>query len=243
MPALVEADDDGLYVVKLRGAAQGTPMLVAEVIAAGLARAVDLPVPEVVAVVLDPVLGRNERDSEVRELLLKSGGINVGLDFLPGSITYDPVADPAPSPQLASTIALFDVLVMNPDRSAKNPNMLSWQNRLWLIDHGAALYFHYAWQPETPLAGADRPFAPLASHVLLALATDIEGLVETLAPCWFHAIDTVIAEVPESLWEEGNVNTMPPRDAYARWLRARVEALPAIAAHAQTLVARLHGAA
>src|SRR5829696_5398312 len=144
LPGLVEAEDDGLYVLKFRGAGQGIKALVAEVIAGELARALGLRVPELVLVELDPLLGRAEPDPEIQDLLLASGGLNLGVDFLPGALSFDPAAEPDVDPELAASVVWLDALVTNPDRTAKNVNVLLWHGRLWLIDHGAALYFHHA---------------------------------------------------------------------------------------------------
>ena len=136
LPAIVEADDSGMYVLKFRGAGQGVHALVAELICGELARALELPVPEVVLVALDAALGRNEPDAEIRDLLKKSAGLNLALDYLPRSITFDPVVGPAPSAELASRIVWFDAFVTNVDRTPKNPNLLVWHRQLYLIDHG-----------------------------------------------------------------------------------------------------------
>ena len=171
LPGLVEADDDGLYVLKFRGAGQGAKALVAELVAGELARAAGLPVPEIVFVELDPELGRAEPDPEIQELIAASGGLNVGLDFLPGSLTYNPAAGPPPDPELAAEIVWLDALTTNVDRSPQNPNLLLWHGRIWLIDHGAALYLQHAW--EDPPAEAQRPFPAIRNHVLLPCAGDI----------------------------------------------------------------------
>ena len=144
LPGLVEADDDGLYVLKFRGAGQGPKALVAEVIAGELARALGLRVPELVLVELDPLLGRAEPDPEIQELLLASAGLNLGVDYLPGSLTFNPAAGLPPTAELAARVVWFDALVTNVDRTPQNPNILVWHRALWLIDHGAALYFHHA---------------------------------------------------------------------------------------------------
>ena len=164
MPAVVEADDDGTYVLKFKGAGQGRRALVAEVIAAGIARALGLPIPELVLLELDPELARNEPDSEIQELLQASSGLNLGLDYLPGAMNFDPLVD-LPAPALASEIVWFDSLVTNVDRSARNTNLMIWHRALWLIDHGAALYFHHGWDGD--LAAAGRPFVQVGAHVLL----------------------------------------------------------------------------
>ena len=157
LPGLVEADDDGLYVLKFRGAGQGIKALVAEVIAGELARALGLAVPEIVLMEVDPALGAAEPDPEIQELITGSAGLNVALDFLPGSLPYTPAAGFQPTPELAAEVVWLDALVTNVDRTPRNPNLLVWHERLWLIDHGAALYFHHRdWDPE---ADAPKPFA------------------------------------------------------------------------------------
>jgi hypothetical protein len=197
LPAIVEADDLGLYVVKFRGAGQGTKALVAEVIVGELARAAGLRVPEVVRVEIGPELGRNEPDSEIRALLRGSVGVNVGLDYLPGSITFDPVAGPPPPAEEASAVVWFDAFVSNVDRTPRNSNLLAWHRRLWLIDHGAALYFHHAWDRA---ADADRaPFRPVKDHVLLPWATGIRSAGERLGGALAReALARAVAEVPDA---------------------------------------------
>jgi hypothetical protein len=146
LPAIVEADDDGTYVLKFHGAGQGPKVLVSELVTGELARALGLPVPEIVFMNLDPVLGRNEPDSEIRELIKASAGLNLALDYLPGSISFDPlVAKPVLDlPDLASCIVWLDAYTTNIDRTARNTNMLVWHKHLWLIDHGASLFFHHS---------------------------------------------------------------------------------------------------
>jgi hypothetical protein len=163
LPGLVEADDDGLYVLKFRGAGQGLKALIAEVIAGELARALGLAVPEIVLMEVDPALGAAEPDPEIQDLITGSAGVNVALDFLPGSMPYTPAAGTQPSPELAAEVVWLDALVSNVDRTPRNPNLLVWHERMWLIDHGAALYFqHRDWDPE---ADARRPFPAIADHV------------------------------------------------------------------------------
>ena len=155
LPGLTEADDDGLYVVKFRGAGQGVKALVAEVIVGELARALGLLVPELVAVELDPALGAAEPDPEIQDLIVASGGINLGVDFLPGALAYVPGAGFTPDPVLAADVVWLDALTTNVDRTPRNPNLLVWHRRMWLIDHGAALYLHH--QGIEPAAGRDSP--------------------------------------------------------------------------------------
>jgi HipA-like protein len=171
LPGLVEADDDGLYVTKFRGAGQGVRALVAEVIVGELARGADLLVPELVTVAIDARLGAAEPDPEIQELITASEGVNLGVDFLPGALAYTPAGAWQPSPELAAEIVWLDALATNVDRSARNPNLLLWHDRLWLIDHGAALYLQHGGLD--PAAHADRPFPMIADHVLLAWAGSV----------------------------------------------------------------------
>ena len=166
LPGLMEADDDGLYVTKFRGAGQGLRALVAEVIVGELARALGLLVPELVAIELDPVLGAAEPDPEIQELITASAGSNLGVDFLPGALPYVPGGAWEPDPELAAEIVWLDALTTNVDRTPRNPNLLVWHGRLWLIDHGAALYLHHGGLD--PAEHAQRPFPLIAQHVLLA---------------------------------------------------------------------------
>src|SRR5688572_25446154 len=149
MPGLVEADDLGMYVVKFRGAGQGVKVLIAEIIVGELARRLGFRVPEIVLVELDPELARAEPDQEVQELLRASGGINLGLDYLPGSFDFNPIVRD-PGAELATQVLWLDALTLNVDRSWRNPNMLLWHREVWLIDHGAALYFHHSWSADRP---------------------------------------------------------------------------------------------
>ena len=155
LPAIVEADDDGLYVLKFRGAGQGPKALIAELVAGEIGRALGLPVPEIVLMQLDPELARTEPDPEIQDLIRASGGLNLALDYLPGSLAFDPLTMPVDS-TLASAIVWFDALVGNVDRTVRNVNMLWWHRRLWLIDHGAALVFQHQW--DGFLERATRPF-------------------------------------------------------------------------------------
>jgi hypothetical protein len=180
MPGLVEADDDGLYVVKFSGAGQGPRALAAEIIAGELARTLGLAVPELVLVELDPALGRAEPDPEIQDLLLASPGANLGVDFLPGALPYSPAADPALDPAFAADVVWLDALLTNVDRTPQNPNLLVWHERVWLIDHGAALYLQHAGLD--PAEHADRPFGQIAEHVLLPCAGSIAAADERLAP-------------------------------------------------------------
>jgi hypothetical protein len=203
LPGLIEADDDGLYVVKFRGAGQGTQALAAEIIAGELARALDLPVPEQVIVEVDPRLGAAEPDSEIRELIASSPGPNVGIDFLPGAATYAPGGKWAPGPELAADVVWFDAFVTNVDRTPRNPNLLVWHDGLWLIDHGAALYLQHAGL--VPEQHADQPFAHIREHVLLPCAGSISAADERLADRIDRALlEEVVGLVPDG-WINGEV--------------------------------------
>jgi hypothetical protein len=202
LPAIVEGDDAGLYVVKFRGAGQGTRALAAEVVCGALAETLRLDVPERVVVTVTPELGRNEPMTEIRELLNKSVGENVGLDYLPGSITFDPVAGPPPDETTASRTVWLDALTQNVDRTAKNPNLLQWHGRLFLIDHGAALYFHHA-EPPQPAEAARSVFAAVAKHVLLPWAGALEAAdAHGRAALGAEVVARALDEVPEG-WLEG----------------------------------------
>ncbi|MDO9019864.1 MAG: aminotransferase class I and II [Deltaproteobacteria bacterium] len=241
VPALVEADDLGLYVVKLRGAGQGHKALVAELITGGLARAVGLAVPEIVLVQVERALSASEPDPELSAPLEASAGINLGLDYLPGSVTFDPVASPRPDAATASRVVLFDALVTNVDRTPRNPNLLQWHGRPWLIDHGASLYFHHGWEPDDPLENSRDPFVEARSHVLLPWATALGEAAEHLrAAVTTEVIDAVVGDIPgEWLGEaRGFPDEATHRAAYAAWLRARVEAMPLYLEEAERAHAR-----
>jgi hypothetical protein len=226
MPGLVEADDDGLYVLKFRGAGQGPKALVAEVVAGELARAAGLPVPELVWIELDPALGAAEPDPEIQELIAASAGRNVGLDYLPGSLTYSPAAGPPPDPALAAEIVWFDALMTNVDRSPQNPNLLLWHGRLWLIDHGAALYLQHSW--EDPPADAHRTFPAIRMHVLLPCAASIADADARMAPrLTREVVEAATALVPAAWYAPRE------REQYAEYLWRRLEAPRGFAAEAE----------
>jgi HipA-like protein len=213
LPAIVEGDDNGLYVLKFRGAGQGAKALIAELVAGELARAAGLPVPEIVFAELDADLARTEPDPEIQELIRASAGLNLALDYLPGSVMFDPVAD-APDGFLASCIVWFDALVTNIDRTAKNTNLLMWHGRLWMIDHGAALYFHHA--TSDFVARAKDPFAAVREHVLLRFA-DAIGEADTVLcrRLTREAMEPVAALVPRE-WE-------PDASRYTDYFAARLQ--------------------
>lgn len=227
LPGLVEADDDGLYVVKFRGAGQGPRALVAEWIAGELGRAIGLTVPDLVAIEVDAKLGDAEPDEEIHDLVRASGGLNLGMDFLPGALSFNLAAVSASvpvDPEFAANAVWLDAFVTNPDRTPQNPNLLLWHGRLWLIDHGAALYIHHTWRD--PDEHALRPFERIRDHVLLPFASSIEAadsrhagridramlveLVDAVPDAWLPA-DTVVGDAGEQ------------RAAYVRYLLRRLE--------------------
>ena len=227
LPALVEADDDGLYVVKFRGAGQGRKALVAEVLVGELARAAGLPVPELVLVDVDPALARAEPDPEIQDLVRASPGVNAGLDFLPGALAYTPGArdGAAPGPELAAAVVWFDALTTNVDRTARNVNLLVWHGALWLIDHGAALYLQHAGLD--PAAHADRPFPAIDDHVLLPLAGSVLDADARLTPRLTPAVVEAAAGLVPEAWLEDD------RAVYVDYLVRRLAAPRGFAAEAE----------
>ena len=216
VPAIVAGDDDGTYVLKFRGAGQGPLALVAEVIASELARALGFLVPQLVRIELDPVLGRAEPDPEIQELILASGGLNAGIDFLPGSLAYTPSGPVQPDAELAADVVWLDALLTNVDRSAANPNLLVWHQQVWLIDHGAALYLQHGGL--RPAEQAARAFPQIAEHVLLPRAGSILEADERLSPRVDRALlEHVVGLVPGD-WFVGD-----PAEAYVEYLDRRLQ--------------------
>ena len=233
LPAIVEADDDGLYVLKFRGAGQGAKALIAELVSGEIARSLGLPVPEIVFVNLNLELSRTEPDPEIQDLLRASAGLNLALDYLPGSITFDPLVETVDS-RLASEIVWFDSFVMNVDRSPRNTNMLVWHKKLWLIDHGASLYFHHSWQNAEEQAR--RPFVNVKDHVLLSIATEIE----TVDSAWRDSLGAEkIAEIVSLIPDQWLENAPQfeaieeHRRAYQNFLRTRLAVSQIFAEEAQ----------
>jgi hypothetical protein len=224
LPAIVEADDDGLYVLKFRGAGQGPKALIAEMLAGELARALDLRVPEIVYVEVAAELARTEPDPEIQDLIRASAGLNLALDYLPGSVTFDPAAETVGA-ETASAIVWFDAFTTNVDRTARNTNMLMWHRNLWLIDHGAALYFHHNW--DNYQARSRAPFPKIKEHVLLPWASAIGEADARLAPRVTDAlVREVLGFVPDE-WLASEPRFASPREhreAYAEYLLARLRA-------------------
>ncbi|MFI5274188.1 MAG: HipA family kinase [Ktedonobacterales bacterium] len=222
LPGLVEADDDGLYVLKFRGAGQGPKALVAEVSAGEIGRQLGLPVPELVLMDLDAALGRSEPDFEVYALIKASAGLNMGMDFLPGSLAFDPAAAARVDADLASRIVWFDALVTNVDRTPRNTNLLEWHRRLWLIDHGAALYFHHG-GGDYP-ARAQAAFPRIAEHVQLPYASRLEAADDALRPLVPpDIVRNIVALVPDAwLTQPGAPTPERQRTAYIEYLTRRI---------------------
>ncbi len=225
LPGLVEANDDGMYVVKFRGAGQGSGALVAELVVGELARICGLPVPELVFIDIDPVLARSEPDDEVQALIIASAGLNLACDFLPGALPFDAALVKRVDPLLASAVVWFDAMMTNIDRTARNTNMLWWHRQLHVIDHGAALYVMHAWDGyEDRIAS---PFAAIRDHVLLPMATHIEDIDAQLSQRFTpEAIATVLDLVPAAWWPLGRRWQEPAqaRNALHDYLVRRVAA-------------------
>ncbi|GHO44323.1 HipA family kinase [Ktedonospora formicarum] len=225
LPAIVEADDDGLYVLKFRGAGQGPKALIAELVAGEIGRALQLPIPEIVFVELDPVLGRSEPDFEIQALLKQSAGLNLALDYLPGALAFDPRDALMLDPVLASSIVWFDAYVTNVDRTPRNTNMLLWHRRLALIDHGSALYFHH--MPVEYMERSRTPFTSIKDHVLLPYATALQEVDKQLkAYLTPERIQNIIASIPDSWLEDDTVysDSKVRREAYIAYLQDRLSA-------------------
>jgi len=222
LPAIVEADDEGLYVLKFRGAGQGPRALIAELLAGEIARLLELPVPEIVFMELPGELARTEPDPEIQSLIRASAGLNLALDYLPGSITFDPLVY-KPDADLASAIVWFDALVCNVDRTARNVNMLLWHRRLWLIDHGAALYFHHDWKTWDGQAATAFPL--IKDHVLLGFAAALAAADGRLKPLLSREkLSSLIDLIPDS-WlaqDPGAPGAAEQRHAYLEFLCERL---------------------
>jgi len=222
MPAIAEADDDFLYVLKFRGAGQGVKALIAEIIGGEIARALGFKVPEIVFANLDEAFGRTEPDEEIQDLLKASVGLNLALHYLSAAITFDPIVTVI-DPKLASQIVWLDCLLMNMDRTPRNTNMLIWHKELWLIDHGASLYFHHSWNNWEEQA--KRPFVLIKDHVLLPYADELEWVdAEFKALLNEGIIDSIVSLIPEE-WLSGETafdSAAAHRQAYATFLLTRI---------------------
>jgi len=229
LPAIVEADDLGLYVLKFRGAGQGPLALVAELISGEIGRALGIRVPEIVLMEVDEALGRNEPDPEIRQLLLASTGLNLALDYLPGSLMFDAAARLSVDPAFASAVVWFDAYITNVDRTARNPNLLWWHKLLYCIDHGASLYFHHDWSSIERAAGS--PFAAIRDHVLLPWADQLQDFTPRLSE---EILSGIVSQVPDAwlLPEEGAAEPAEKRRAYVEYLLRRLAAAPVFAEEA-----------
>jgi hypothetical protein len=223
LPAIVEADDEFMYVLKFRGAGQGIKALIAELISGEIARLLGFRVPEIVFVGLDEAFGRTEPDEEIQDLLRASEGLNLGLHYLSGAITFDALVTTTDE-ALASQVVWLDSLITNVDRTPRNTNMLMWHKQLWLIDHGASLYFHHAWQNWEEQA--KRPFVQVKDHVLLPQATELEKVdADFKAILTPERIQAIVDLIPtewlttiESPFESAEAH----RKAYAQFLNTRI---------------------
>jgi len=224
LPAIAEADDGFMYVLKFQGAGQGKKALIAELIGGLFAKTLGLKIPEIVFAELDTAFGRTEPDEEIQDLLKASTGLNIALHYLSGAVTFD-AAVTLIDEELASKIVWLDCFICNVDRTARNTNMLIWNKELWLIDHGAAIYFHHAWQ--SFLKNAERPFEQVKEHVLLKYATRLE-MVDAL----FHTIltnetiKTIVELIPAEWLDEmdSDESVEAKRNIYTQFLQTRFAA-------------------
>lgn len=223
LPAIAEADDGFLYVIKFRGAGQGVKALIAELIGGELARMAGLKVPEIVFANVDVAFGRSEPDEEIQDLLRASEGLNLGLHYLSGALTFDPLAV-VPDALTASKIVWLDCLLTNVDRTARNTNMLIWHRELWLIDHGASLYFHHSWQNWEEQAR--RPFMQVKDHVLLSWASELEAADRELRQVFTpDRIESVVSMIPDEwLMKDADEPVQTVRAVYSQFLQSRIEA-------------------
>jgi hypothetical protein len=221
LPAIVEADDQFLYVLKFRGAGQGSEALIAEFIGCEIARVLGFKVPELVFAMLDSSFGRIEGDEEIQDLLKASVGLNLGVHFLSGAITFDPVTTRI-DPITASKIVWLDSLLMNVDRTARNTNMLMWRKELWLIDHGASLYFHHSW---SDWKNGAKPFPKIKDHVLLSLASDLNEVdIEFRNKLSDDIIQKIVSMIPAEWLANGSSfeSDEDHRHAYVEFLTSRL---------------------
>lgn len=220
LPAIVEADDQFLYVLKFRGAGQGSKALIAELIGGEIARTLGFRIPEIVFANLDIAFGRIEGDEEIQDLLKASTGLNLALHYLSGSITFDPLATPVDA-TLASRIVWLDSFLLNVDRTARNTNMLWWHKELWLIDHGASLYFHHSWNDWQE---ALRPFSKIKDHVLLRKASELNQVSQLFIPLLTsQRLREIVSLIPDE-WLTDSAFASPElnREAYVQFLETRI---------------------
>jgi hypothetical protein len=227
LPALVEADDGREYVIKFRGAGHGSKALIAELVAGEIGRALGLPVPELVVATLPETIAKGESHDEIRDLLGWSVGLNIGLAFVAGALAPELTRTPGEGPEWAADVVWFDDLVVNPDRTPRNANLVVHGGRTWLIDHGSALYVHHAWNH--PDEHARRPFERISDHVLLPFAGSIREADARLAPrLAARVIDPIIDAIPDPWLADARfAGPAAERDAYRRYLATRLEARPA----------------
>lgn len=222
LPAIAEADDGFLYVLKFRGAGQGVKALIAELVGGEIARFLGLKMPELVFATLDPAFGRKEADEEIQDLLKFSVGLNLALHYLSGAITFDPTVTAIDS-KLASQIVWLDCLLTNVDRTVRNTNMLVWHKELWLIDHGAALYFHHSW--DNWKEQATRPFVQVKDHVLLPFATELDMVdAEFRSVLTLEKIQAIVSLIPDE-WLDIETDTTSAeeiRQVYIQFLMLRI---------------------
>jgi hypothetical protein len=237
LPAIAEADDNFLYVIKFRGAGQGAKSLIAELIGGEIARAIGLRVPEIVFAMLDSAFGRTEPDEEIQDLLKASVGLNLGLHYLSGAISFDPIVT-AVDAEMASAIVWLDCLLTNVDRTSNNTNMLIWNKELWLIDHGASLYFHYS--PENWELKAESPFIQVKNHVLLPYASRLEETDERFQSILeSEKLKYIMDLIPDEWLNADGQPAADARDIYFRFLQIRLAASKIFIKEAQNARATL----
>lgn len=217
LPAIVEGDDDGLYVLKFRGAGQGVKALIAELFGGEIGRVLGFKVPEIVFVELDAVIARTEPDPEIQDLIKASNGVNLALDYLPGSIMFDPLIE-QPSAELASKIVWFDAFIANVDRTPRNANMLLWHKELWLIDHGAAFFYQHNW--DKFLDNSANPFKQIKDHILLPFADEIEQADEEFSR---KITPEILREIVDLIPEDWLGNADEEKKIYLEFLTKRFE--------------------
>lgn len=240
LPAVVETNDGELYAMKFAGAGHGRKALIAELVAGEIGRALGLRVPDIAFIELNPALGPSEPDQEIQDLLKASVGLNLGLRYLPQSLAFNPLLTPPPDPVLASAIVWFDAYVTNVDRTPRNPNILIWENELWLIDQGSSLYVHYDWRDYQ--AKSRTPFPPIKNHVLLPWASELDHAEAVLKPRLTPAVIEEIVNLIPEIWLQGEpffASTTEHRGAYATYLLNRLEASPLFVQEAKNARAQL----